>query len=88
LLNFVRGAGFAEIHLQLHIDVAPSLITSWQVFLNSSPHPWAPPLSVILAEQFTADERQFFEQIVRPTVESGTNFTAERIVYLNATRHA
>jgi len=86
LLNFVRGAGFTEIHLQLHIDVAPSLITSWQVFLDSSPHPWAPPLSVILAEQFTAEERQFFEQIVRPTVESGTNLTTERIVYLNARR--
>ncbi len=27
LLNFVRGAGFSDIHLQLHIDVAPSLIT-------------------------------------------------------------
>jgi ubiquinone/menaquinone biosynthesis C-methylase UbiE len=86
LLNFVRGAGFTEIHLQLHIDVAPSPITSWQVFLDSSPHPWAPPLSVILAEQFTAEERQFFEQIVRPTVESGTNLTTERIVYLNARR--
>jgi arsenite methyltransferase len=86
LLNFVRGAGFTEIHLQLHIDVAPALITSWQVFLGTSPHPWAPPLSAILAERFTADERQFFEQIVRPTVESGTNLNTERIVYLNATK--
>jgi ubiquinone/menaquinone biosynthesis C-methylase UbiE len=86
LLNFVRSAGFTEIHLQLHIDVAPALITSWQVFLGTSPHPWAPPLSVILAEQFTADERQFFEQIVRPTVESGKNSDTERIVYLNATK--
>jgi arsenite methyltransferase len=86
LLNLVRGAGFTEIHLQLHIDVVPALITSWEVFLGTSPHPWAPPLSVILAEQFTADERQFFEQIVRPTVESGTNLSTERIVYLNATK--
>lgn len=42
LLNMVLGAGFAEIHLQLHIDVTPSLITTWDVFLGSSPHPCPP----------------------------------------------
>jgi arsenite methyltransferase len=86
LLNLVRGAGFAEIHLQLHIDVAPSLITSWDVFLGSSPHPWAPALKQILAQQFTFEERQFFEQMVRPTVESGKNVTTDRAMYLQAQR--
>jgi arsenite methyltransferase len=88
LLNFVRSSGFAEIHLQLHIDVMPSPITSWNVFLGSSPHPWAPPLSIILAEQFTPDDRLFFEQVLRPVVESGKNLTTDRIVYLNATKPA
>jgi hypothetical protein len=86
LLNMVRGAGFAEIHLQLHIDVMPSPITSWDVFLGSSPHPWAPTLKQILAEQFTSEERQFFEQMVRPTVESGKNVTTDRGMYLQAQR--
>ncbi len=86
LLNMVRGAGFAQIHLQLHIDVVPSLITSWEVFLGSSPHPWAPSLKQILAERFTPDERQFFEQMVRPTVESGKNVTTDRAMYLQAQR--
>ncbi|HME38730.1 MAG TPA: methyltransferase domain-containing protein [Steroidobacteraceae bacterium] len=84
LLNFVREAGFADIHLELHIDVAPSLITSWEVFLGNSPHPWAPSLRTILAEQFTPDDRQFFEQLVRPTVESGKNPVTDRVVYMNA----
>jgi arsenite methyltransferase len=84
LLNIVRAAGFTEIHLQLHIDVVPSLITSWDVFLGSSPHPWAPSLSRIFAEQFTPEERQFFEQMIRPTVESGSSVTTERMVYLQA----
>jgi arsenite methyltransferase len=88
LLNFVRSSGFAEIHLQLHIDVMPSPITSWNVFLGSSPHPWAPPLSIILAEQFAPDDRLFFEQVLRPVVESGKNLTTDRIVYLNATKPA
>jgi arsenite methyltransferase len=85
-LNIVRESGFATIHLQLHIDMVPSLITSWDVFLGHSPHPLAPSLTQILAQQFTAEERQFFEQIVRPTVESGKNIATERIVYLQAIR--
>jgi arsenite methyltransferase len=86
LLNFVRAAGFTEIHLRLEIDVVPSLIKSWKVFLGASPHPWAPSLGRILEEQFTAEERQFFEQVVRPTVESGKNLSTERVVYLTATK--
>jgi arsenite methyltransferase len=86
LLNMVRATGFAEIHLQLHIDVVPSIVTSWQVFLGSSPHPWAPTLQQILADQFTSEERQFFEQMVRPTVESGKNVSTDRMMYLQAQR--
>jgi arsenite methyltransferase len=84
LVNFARNCGLADIHLELHIDVFPSLIKVWDVFLDNSPHPWAPPLRRILAEQFDAEERQFFEQMVRPTVESGKNIATDRIAYLNA----
>jgi arsenite methyltransferase len=86
LLNFVRGSGFSDIHLQLHIDVAPSLIRSWEIFLDSSPHPLAPSLRSVLAGQFTAAEREFFEKMVRPTVESGKNLTTDRVAYINATK--
>lgn len=84
LLNMVRVAGFVQIHLQLNIDVMPSIVTSWDVFLGISPHPWAPSLKQILAERFTAEERQFFEQMIRPTVESGRNLTTDRVLYLQA----
>jgi arsenite methyltransferase len=84
LLHFVKGAGFTEIHLELHIDVAPSTITSWDVFLDTSPHPWAPPLRLILAERFSPTERQLFEDFFRPTVEAGKYVSTDRIVYLTA----
>jgi ubiquinone/menaquinone biosynthesis C-methylase UbiE len=84
LLNMVRGAGFSPIQLQLHIDVLPALVTAWHVYLANSPHPWAPSLQQIMAERFTPDERRFFEQIVRPTVESGKNFNTDRVAYLQA----
>lgn len=84
LVRLVQGAGFTEIHMELHIDVVPSNITSWEVFLGISPHPLAPSLSVILTEQFTFEERQFFEQILRPTVEAGKSVSIDRVSYLTA----
>jgi ubiquinone/menaquinone biosynthesis C-methylase UbiE len=88
LLNFVRAAGFGDVHLELHIDVMPSPITSWEVHLGISPHPWAPTLRQILAEQFSTEERQLFEQIVRPIVESGKNMSTERAAYIVAKKAA
>ncbi len=84
LVRFAQAAGFGGIHMELHIDIAPSIVTSWDVFLRSSPHPLAPALSVILAEQFSAEERHFFEQVFRPVVEDPKSVTADRIVYLTA----
>jgi hypothetical protein len=43
LFEFARTAGFTDIHLELHIDLLPSIIRSWDLFLRTSPHPWAPP---------------------------------------------
>ncbi len=88
LINLARGCGFGEIHLQLHIDVMPSLITSWEIFLGASPHPLAPSLSQILAERFTPEEREYFERILRPTVEAGQSITTDRVAYLQARKAA
>ena len=86
LLALVQAAGFADIHLELHIDVRPSDVVSWDVFLGISPHPWAPTLGDILAEQFTASERDFFERSLRPTVEGRLSAAVDRIVYVVATK--
>lgn len=86
LLGFAGRAGFADLHLRLHIDVTGPLSTSWNTFLETSPHPWAPPLSVILEGRFTPDERQLFESVMRPVVESGANQNIDRIAFLHATK--
>ena len=86
LLEFVHGSGFVDIHVELHIDVAPCLATSWDVFLRTSPHPWAPCLGAILAEQFSADDRRYFEQVLRPAVESRQSVATDRIAFLSATK--
>jgi arsenite methyltransferase len=86
LFEFVRHCGFVDVHLELHIDMSPSIITSWEVFLATSPHPWAPPLSNIVAEQFTPDEWQLFERTMRPIIESPDATTTTRIAYLTAVK--
>lgn len=84
LVRFALDAGFVDVHMEFHIDVRPAAVTSWDVLLGSSPHPWAPRLADILATQFTVDERLFFEQILRPQVEARRLVTAERTAYLTA----
>lgn len=84
LLRMVQEAGFSEIHLELHIDVQPSIMTTWETFIGISPHPWAPPLRTILAQQFSAEERALFEHTMRPLVESRQAMTTDRVVYLTA----
>jgi ubiquinone/menaquinone biosynthesis C-methylase UbiE len=86
LIRFAQIAGFIDLHLELHIDVVPSIICSWDVFVNSSPHPLAPPLSAIMAEQFTAEERELFERSMRPMVEDPKTVATDRMVYLTARR--
>ena len=86
LLTLVRSAGFEDIHLELHIDVRRSAGIPWRTFLASSPHPWAPTLDRILAERFDAAERVAFEQLLRPSVESGRDPGVGRLVYLTARR--
>jgi arsenite methyltransferase len=88
LFEFVRLAGFVGIHLELHIDLLPSIIQSWDVFLNTSPHPLAPTPATILAEQFTPAEREQFETVMRPTIEAPDALTISRNAYLNATKRA
>lgn len=84
MVRFAQQAGFAELHLELHIDVLPSIVRSWDVFINSSPHPLAPPLNVIMSEQFTSEERQLFERTLRPVIEDPAAVTTDRMLYLVA----
>ena len=84
VLRFVQAAGFAEIHMEVHFDIQPSKITSWETFLGISPHPWAPTLRAILDARFNEHERLQFENITRPMIEEGKALVAGRALYLTA----
>jgi ubiquinone/menaquinone biosynthesis C-methylase UbiE len=88
LVRMVDGAGFTSIHMELHIDAHESWITDWEVFLDVSPHPLAKPLRQIFNEEFSLDERLFFERVMRPQVESGHTVSSDVIAYLSADKPA
>lgn len=84
LVRLALDAGFIDVHMEFHVDIYPSAVHSWEVFLDSSPHPWAPPLRSILGERFSSEERALFETIFRPRVEARQFVTADRVAYLTA----
>lgn len=84
LIRFAQAAGFADIHLELHIDVLPAMVRTWEAFIDSSPHPLAPPLRAIMAEQFSPEERELFERSMRPVVVDPQAVSTDRMVYLTA----
>jgi len=84
LLRLAQQAGFAGLHMELHMDVRPNEVTDWAVFCATSPHPWAPGLGEIMEREFTPEERAVFEAALRPEVEAGRLTTASRMVFLTA----
>jgi arsenite methyltransferase len=86
LFALLRGNGFCPLHLELHVDLSPALISSWDTFINTAPHTLAPTLKRILAERFNARERALFEAAMRPQVESGGAPSVSRIAYLSGTK--
>ncbi len=86
LFEWIRACGFSQLHMELHVDLYPSRITSWETFLNTSPHPWAPTLSQLLAERFSAEERTTLEASLRAHVESGRAQCVDRTAYFTASK--
>lgn len=86
LVRIAQETGFINIHLELHIDVRPSLMTEWDVYINTAPHPLAPPLKEIFQTCFSESERQLFERVMRPIVESGKTTDTDTIAYMTANK--
>ena len=78
LFESIRICGFTKLHLELHMDLRPSILPTWKIFLESSPHPLAPTLAAIMADRFSAQEREVFENRMRPLVESGQALSVGR----------
>ncbi len=86
LFLMLRNADFFPINVQLHLDLVPSAMRSWEVFLHSSPHPLAPTPFAVLKTQFSEDERRWFESALRPVIESGRGTSMSSVAHIQATK--
>jgi arsenite methyltransferase len=86
LVTVFEQAGFADIHLEFHIDVRKLAAESWEKILDAAPRPNTPTLREVLATRFTEEERRHFEARLRPLAESGRTFYRDNMAYLTAVK--
>lgn len=87
LVSFAEKAGFAEIHLELQIEVKPipDKVT-WQQFLHYAANPKVPTIEEAMHETLNPEEINRFTLHLRPLVEQGQGIRRGALAFLWATR--
>ncbi len=86
LFAWALQAGFAQVHVELHIDAGPSLAPDWDSFTRHTPHPFARSLRDVLDQDFQPEERALLEGVLRENWERGAMVSVERMAYVRASR--
>lgn len=87
LLSFAEKAGFAELHLELQLEVKPiAEQISWERFLHTAWNPKIPTLEEAMREALTPDEIDTLTLHLRPLVEQGKGVQRSALAYLWATK--
>jgi len=89
LLEHAELVGFAEIHLELEVEVKPlsevrNWSVTWESFLRSAANPKIPTLEEAMAQALTADEVARFTAHMRPLVEAKSGTMRSAVAYLSA----
>ncbi len=84
LVQLFESAGFAEIHMELHIDIRKARPMPWGAFIDIAPLPGTPTLREIFAGHLSEAERSCFEAGLRRVIESGDYSSRDSIAYLTA----
>jgi len=87
LVRYAEEAGFAEIGLELKIEVKPSTwVVDWDRLLNTSPSPNAHTLGDSLERALTTDERERLAAHIRPFADAGKAVWRSAEAYLTASK--
>jgi EmrB/QacA subfamily drug resistance transporter len=87
LLDLAEAAGFAQIHLELRVDVRASRPPCpWDRFLRMAPSPLLPPLARVLDQALNPAEATVLTAYLRPLVESGTGRRRQSLAGLAAVK--
>ena len=85
LLRDAEEAGFAEVHIRLHVDVGPgSWVVDWERLLTTSPNPNARTAGEAIRGALTPAEAERFEHQLRPLVDAGRGVRRSAFAYLVA----
>jgi arsenite methyltransferase len=83
LVAWSEAAGFAEVHLELRIDLAPmEPVDNWEARENSSGNPLAPTLREAIEASLTPDEAERFRRHLRAEAEAGRGVERGAVAYL------
>ncbi|MGI8450082.1 MAG: class I SAM-dependent methyltransferase [Streptosporangiaceae bacterium] len=87
LVRHAEEAGFAEVHLDLRVDVESALEPCpWDRFLRRSGNPLEPPFGEVLDQVLDPAEAAAFTAHLRPLVESGSGQLRRAVAYLVAVK--
>ena len=87
LVRYAEEAGFAEIGLELKVEVKPSTwVVDWDRLLNTSPNPNAHTLGEALEGALTTEERERLAAHIRPLADAGTAVRRSAEAYLTASK--
>ena len=84
LYHWAQAAGLVDIQVRLELNQLTRRPQSWANFLATPVHPLCPSPGEILRTQFTQQEAEALEKMIRPEMEAGLGVREERIVYLRA----
>lgn len=82
LIALVEQAGFAEVHLDLHVNIQPVPPLEWNAFAKIAANPLVPTLEEAITQALTALEAERFINHLRPLVEQGQGVVRSAVAYL------
>ena len=82
LVDLAEEAGFAEVHLELQVEVKPPEPMRWEAYSNMAFNPKIPTIAEVMQQVLTADERALYEAHMRPLVEEGRGSRRIALAYL------
>jgi len=87
LVAQAEAAGFAEVHVELLIDVEPGTwVLDWDRLLNTSPNPNAHTVGEAIRGALTQDEAARLERHIRPLADKGHGILRSAFAYLWAVK--
>ncbi len=87
LIDFAEKAGFAEVHLDLRVQIAPDIIDlDFDTRLHMAPNPLAPSTAEAIQKALTPEEADKLIAFLRQKWEGGPSVRASSLAYLWAVK--